>query len=1064
MKKNRTGKYFSGRGMSEILLKMKLLTLFVLISLVSSAASSYSQQTKFSFKLNKVTVGEVFQEIEQNSEFILLYNENQLDVNRQVSVIVENGNIEAVLEQALEGSGTTYKIYDRQIVIKPKDSPEPSVVPAEQKKEKEISGTVHDDKGNPVPGATVIVKGTTIGTITDPDGYFALDVPIDAQVLSISFVGFESQDIIIGTQTSFQVVLKESTQGVDEVVVTGVFDPRSRMEASVAITAIKSQQIEQLAVTSAGDLLKNVPGVFVNTSLGEIRNTVYSRGVSVGSNDGESGYYYVSMQEDGLPVTNATFGNYGPDYYLRPDATLGRLEAVRGGTASILGNNAPGGIFNYVSKTGGEKFEGEVRAKYGLEGNGRNPYYRADFDLGGSLDPEKTLRYNIGGFYRRADGARYPGYPMNEGGQIKANLLKNYTTGRIKFYAKYLNDKNAWFEFLPSVDFDNPRLADGVKQYYSVLIPPVTADFRVNQTDKIVHFDSRDKIHSIDKSFGMNWEQNFGEGWKIDNKMRYSMKSSVWNTTAVAYPIAVDNLIFHAIAGTLGHFGTYTFNDLKTGNLLGKVLQSPNIIDGNFAGFNFTMLDSNFPGESIQANSLLMNPVVYLENEMDEYIDQLTISKKLNNMSFTAGMFYAHSKLDQLSGFGAAESFSQMTSPRPSQTEITLEGFDGQTYYVTNPDGIIGGTGASAPFDYIAATQSQTAFFFGHNWEITEGLNLDWGIRYERIAIKGENQWAAETAVDDGGNDGNIYTLYDNYESDIAEVYSYDNQVVNTFSFSAGVNYKFTDVSAVYGRYSQGEKAPDLSIFVAIDNQFALDNLDPQSQKIQQLEVGYKMNGRKHNLFVTPFLSFLSNVPQQTVASEDGSVDGMYSLPTLYNEYRTFGVEIESIYDFTDRFSVRTVATFQDAVATKFQTWDVGDNGSGDDVIIDFSGNKTDNSAHAIIRISPSYNTDKMFVSADFSYLGKRAANVANVFDLPSYNQTNLNFGYNFTSKWQIQLNINNVFNQNGVMGWSAPGGFPSSLDRQGFTQEDLDANPDAVYSTLSLPPRAYFVTLSYKF
>ena len=112
--------------------------------------------------------------------------------------------------------------------------------------------------------------------------------------------------------------------------------------------------------------------------------------------------------------------------------------------------------------------------------------------------------------------------------------------------------------------------------------------------------------------------------YEIDNKMRYSMKSSNWNTTAVAYPIAVDNLIFHAIAGTLGHFGTYSFNDLKTGASLGKVLQAPNIIDGHFAGFNFTMLESNFPGEGIQANSLLMNPVVYLENEMDEFIDQMS--------------------------------------------------------------------------------------------------------------------------------------------------------------------------------------------------------------------------------------------------------------------------------------------------------------------------------------------------------------------------------------------------------------------------------------------------------
>ncbi|MEN9909692.1 MAG: hypothetical protein RLZZ540_2841 [Bacteroidota bacterium] len=96
--------------------------------------------------------------------------------------------------------------------------------------------------------------------------------------------------------------------------------------------------------------------------------------------------------------------------------------------------------------------------------------------------------------------------------------------------------------------------------------------------------------------------------------------------------------------------------------------------------------------------------------------------------------------------------------------------------------------------------------------------------------------------------------------------------------------------------------------------------------------------------------------------------------------------------------------------------------------------------------------------------MGKRAANVPNAFELPAYNQTNLNLGYNLTSKLQLQANINNLFNQLGVMGWSAPGGFPAALDRQGFTKEQLNANANVVYSTLSLPARAYFITATYKF
>ncbi|HWJ28313.1 MAG TPA: TonB-dependent receptor plug domain-containing protein, partial [Flavisolibacter sp.] len=244
-----------------------------------------------------------------------------------------------------------------------------------------VTGIVKGVNNEPLVGVSVVVRNKktnfTSGTRTDTSGVFTLSrIPAGGPYsFSFTMVGYEAQTLSgytlkEGTTFSLAVSMKTSSEALDQVVVTGVFDKRKRMEASVAISTISAQQISKITPMSAADLLKNVPGVYVNSSLGEIRNTVYSRGVSVGSNDGASGYYYVSMQEDGLPVTNATYTNYGPDYFLRPDATIGRVEAVRGGTASILGANAPGGIFNYVMKEGGEKTAGEVVTKYGLEGNG----------------------------------------------------------------------------------------------------------------------------------------------------------------------------------------------------------------------------------------------------------------------------------------------------------------------------------------------------------------------------------------------------------------------------------------------------------------------------------------------------------------------------------------------------------------------------------------------------------------------------------------------------------------------------------------------------------------------
>ena len=103
------------------------------------------------------------------------------------------------------------------------------------------------------------------------------------------------------------VSLEEAVGETEEVIVTGVFDQRSRMTSSVAISTINSKLIGQLAPTSAADLLRNVPGVYVNNARGEIANTVYSRGISANSIDNASGYYYVSMQEDGLPVSNVAW-------------------------------------------------------------------------------------------------------------------------------------------------------------------------------------------------------------------------------------------------------------------------------------------------------------------------------------------------------------------------------------------------------------------------------------------------------------------------------------------------------------------------------------------------------------------------------------------------------------------------------------------------------------------------------------------------------------------------------------------------------------------------------------
>ncbi|MBO0929782.1 TonB-dependent receptor [Fibrella aquatilis] len=926
-----------------------------------------------------------------------------------------------------------------------------------------ISGTVTDAKGEAVAGASAVIKGSTKGATSNANGQFTIDNLANGDyTVVVSSIGFTARELKASVPGGgvLRVQLTETAANLDEVVVTGLFDQRTRLEASVAISTLNTQQIERVAATSAADLLKNIPGVYVNQARGEIWNTVYSRGISAGSIDNASGYYYVSLQEDGLPVTNL---NSGVDSYLRVDASTARVEAVRGGTASILGANAPGGIFNYVSKTGGKTLQGEVRAKYGLEGDGKNPYYRADVNVGGPLNAAKDLTFNVGGFYRTSNGARYPGYAMNNGGQLRANILKTYATGSLKVYAKFLDDRNAVSEFIPTQGWDNPQIPAGFSTTDSYYLPDVTLQLPINGSGAET-FQSKDKFHATELTAGLSWVQDLGRGFTLKNDGRLSSKNFTQSVPAVVTPFAVDGLLFYAIPHNLGKFGTYTFTDRVTGQTLGTVTQLPNIINGNFAGFKFIPGEKNsFPGANVQNNSLFFLPLFFSKNDRSEFTDQFSVTKKLDKMSFTAGAFLSSSHIDIV---GSGQDFGigvGTLQDRPHLTDIKLTGLDGKVYQVTDPNGFmdVGRDGTNL----ASHTQNQLALFLGHDWLITPALNLDWGIRYERVGFKGFNAQAVPNPKrndpTNGGRDGNPLTLYDNGGGTEGPHLDYD-QRLSTLSFSGGLNYRFSDKQAVYVRYSNGNKSPDVNFFTGLTTPYTLANTPVTAQNVEQVEAAYKVSTQRLKLFVTPFYSVLSNVPNnQTFTNANGS---NYNPGTQFAKYTTTGVELEASYNVTRQFAVRAGATVQGSTATSYKAYLENGPGPQDDVLLDYSGNETDNNARLIFNINPTYSGTRFFASLNYTYLGARQANVPNAFQLPAFGTADLSAGYTVTPKLTLQANINNLFNTYGILGWSGPGGFPAALNRQGFTKAYVAANPNAIYATQGSMPRAYFLTASYKF
>lgn len=170
---------------------MKLTSFLLLISVVSvMAGKTYSQTKLLALNMENTTVKQVLSKIEDQSEFYFMYSGKVIDVNREVSVNVKDQKIEEVLKSLFAGTDVDYTIKDRIIVLTTPDVLNKEILADFQ--QKSVSGTVTDNSGQPLPGVTVVVKGTTNGTVTSGDGTYTLSNISDGAVLQFSFVGMRT--------------------------------------------------------------------------------------------------------------------------------------------------------------------------------------------------------------------------------------------------------------------------------------------------------------------------------------------------------------------------------------------------------------------------------------------------------------------------------------------------------------------------------------------------------------------------------------------------------------------------------------------------------------------------------------------------------------------------------------------------------------------------------------------------------------------------------------------------------------------------------------------------------
>ena len=285
----------------KILIAMKLtVILSLLIFSQAFAIKSYSQRTSLDLKMENATIKEVLRVIESKSEYFFLYNNDLINVDRTVSIDVKNEKIQDLLSNLFAGSDINFTVKDRQIVLSPHSS-NSNVASEILQQNKSITGKIIDSSGSPLPGASIVLKGSSIGTISDNNGNYTLpNVPANSTIL-ISFVGMKSQEIAVGMNTTIDVTLIEDAFGIDEVVAIG-YGTVKKSDLTGSVSSLRKDDMNKgVNSTITGLLQGKAAGVQITQASMEPGGgtTVQIRGA--GSVNAGSDPLYVI---DGLPIEN----------------------------------------------------------------------------------------------------------------------------------------------------------------------------------------------------------------------------------------------------------------------------------------------------------------------------------------------------------------------------------------------------------------------------------------------------------------------------------------------------------------------------------------------------------------------------------------------------------------------------------------------------------------------------------------------------------------------------------------------------------------------------------------
>jgi catecholate siderophore receptor len=740
----------------------------------------------------------------------------------------------------------------------------------------------------------------------------------------------------------------------EDIIVTARMSPlsRTRLDSSYAVTRLTANTIQMSGALSAADLLKAVPGLWVESSGGEASNNIRARGIP------RDGFSSLAVFEDGLPVQHDPgLGYLNADQSFRIDDTLQAVEVVRGGPASVFASNALGGLINLIPRDAPSQPETRLRLQAG-DGN----YRRVDLWTGAPLG---KWRVAAGGFYRADDGLRPTGYTADQGGQWRLTARRDWEHVKLSLDYKHLDDRVAFYLPVPLqlTSGGDIKPVPGFEALYGTLAGPDTAAAQM--------IDAKGQVYSFDLSRGtevrldqytakLRYELN--DHLTLNENLRWR-RSSTWR-----------NGLFPGYPNTASE-------KLKTYLLAAQAIYP----QATRLGLSYAD-GTPYPDDNLAIDATLSSVRIPLS----ELINDTKLEGQAGGHHFWVGLYVAQVNMSM-----QRLTATTLLEVRNQARRLDIVAYDnaGHSLGAITQDGI---TRYGAQFDNYSGSERSIALYGTDEWTMGK-WRADIGIRLEQLKLAADIE---QSQVVQGGDTLHISddTILGGTGQFVRLSREFDGQTL-----SLGLTRPIDDRTQVYGRVTRTQYLPNLTDLTSPPAD------DIHTEPVTLSEFGFKHATPVSDLHIVAFSTAFS--AYRVTDNVFDATTNAYNQRAAYGDTLTVGVEVEGLWRMhRDRTGpdVALSATWQQP---RFENMRYTELVNGSAVIHDFGGNRLLRVPEIMLRLTPGYGFahGRGRIETTVEYYGDRFADAANTARLPAYATLGMAFRYDLTPRLTFILTGDNL-------------------------------------------------------